>query len=369
MRKQSLEIKTTRPSVDSPRRAIEMSLVANASSIVIWIDKLRSTPQERYMGRSIDCARLTCSPPAPIIPSDDKESPQPVRKRRMEAEETPRPIKRRRDINVDADAPDFSAPPSARAESEAESHHSGRLSPAKQLMHLEDCVDQPIVFCNFDDDVQGEEPADVRSMRTMIQRYADGVGVLGYHDSVEVAQSLPALDKTRFQYPWANDPDRLVYGSMPDPGDVADLVRIARLKDRGTAEAEDVWNTEVHLPLLKLARRTSVHRTKLDIHNVYVSLDARYQTDDLPAKRPRSNHDTSPAPSSLDAWSTTFLRSSRTLLLARRGRRYPQSVVRNHGTISRGSASIPSPFMLRLKARQNRGPMASPRSLFGPMLG
>lgn len=57
------------------------------------------------------------------------------------------------------------------------SHNSGRLSPVKQLQVLA-AFDEPIVFCNFDDDAavdDNAEPEHVTAMRTEIQGLADGV--------------------------------------------------------------------------------------------------------------------------------------------------------------------------------------------------
>ena len=192
---------------------------------------------------------------------------------------TPRPLKRRRDVEI---AVNRSAPASpARSDSittsssALESHHSGRLSPVKLLLVLEDDNEQPVVFCNFDDDVEGEEPEDVTTMRTAIQSFADGIGILGYDDGsailTERRDRLTPSDKTRLQYPWANDPQRRKgYGSMPSMNEVEDIVNTARKKDRGGGASEDDWNTEVHLQLLKLARKTSRRKDTLDIHNVWV---------------------------------------------------------------------------------------------------
>ncbi|KAL5420726.1 hypothetical protein PMIN04_006217 [Paraphaeosphaeria minitans] len=109
-----------------------------------------------------------------------------------------------------------STPSAAGSEtSEVESHRSGHLSPLKQLQLLED-EDQPVMFCNFDDDQEGEEPADVRAMRSAIQQFADSVEILSYDDVNTVTSELMQTDRMRFQYPWANDPGkRSVLGSMP----------------------------------------------------------------------------------------------------------------------------------------------------------
>ncbi|RMZ72063.1 MFS monocarboxylate transporter [Pyrenophora seminiperda CCB06] len=153
--------------------------------------------------------------------------------------------------------------------SEVESHQSGRLSPVKQLQLLEDFEEQPVVFCNFDDDEEGEEPEDVTVMRRATQQFADGIGILGYDDINAVVSALPLIDRMRFQYSWANDREqRCLLGSMPPIAQIRDVVETARKYDHGSGVSEDEWNSEVQHPLLKLARNTSKHRQTLDIHNV-----------------------------------------------------------------------------------------------------
>jgi hypothetical protein len=139
----------------------------------------------------------------------------------------------------------------------------------KQLQLLEDFEEQPVVFCNFDDNEDGEEPEDVMAMRRAGQRFADGIGILGYDDIDAVVSALPSVDRMRFQYPWANDLEhRCVFGSMPSTTQVLCIVETARKYDHGSGVSEDEWNSEVQHPLLKLARNTCKHRQTLDIHNV-----------------------------------------------------------------------------------------------------
>jgi hypothetical protein len=121
--------------------------------------------------------------------------------------------------------------------SELESHHSGRLSPVKQLQVLEDFNGQLIVFCNFDDDMEGEELEDVAVMRTAIQSFVDSIGILGYDDNsgggvaalMESHVQLTQLDKRCLQCPWA----------MPSVSEVEEIVDVARKKDRGGGAEDD----------------------------------------------------------------------------------------------------------------------------------
>ena len=153
--------------------------------------------------------------------------------------------------------------------SEVESHQSGRLSPVKQLQVLEDFDEQPVVFCNFDGEGEGNEPEDVSLMRGAAQQFADGIGILGCDNMDTILRSLPRTDRLRFQYAWANAVEqRCSFGSMPSLAQSLDIVETARRHDRGSGGSEDEWNSEVQHPLLKLARNTSRHRQRLDIHNV-----------------------------------------------------------------------------------------------------
>lgn len=237
-------------------------------NIAVWIDNVDTPPAAQA---------------PPVVPFDnDKENARPVKTKRLmnhDADITPRPNKRRRDFDG---APHF-APPSPAPPSESssvsasasdvslESHQSGRLSPTKQLMMLEDLEEDPVVFCSFDDTIY-EEPADVFAMRCAAQRFADGVGILGYdQDSLRLATAeLSQMDQTRLGFPWAIDPHRNTIGTTPDIAAVQTLVHMARRRDRNTSTSEDQWNAKVQLPLLELALSTSKHKEQLTIENVLV---------------------------------------------------------------------------------------------------
>ena len=189
-------------------------------------------------------------------------------------DKTPRPLKRLRDLD---DAPQFPPPSPTKSASseavseafEAESHQSGRLSPVKQIQLLEDLEEHPVVFCNFDDDANEGEPEDVTLMRRAIQRFADGIGILGYNNMDAVISALPRIDRMRFQYSWANNPEqRCIFGSMPSTAQVLGIVEMARGYDRGSGVSEDEWNSEVQHPLLKLACSTCRYSQNLVIFNV-----------------------------------------------------------------------------------------------------
>jgi hypothetical protein len=258
----------------------------SGSDIEVWIGNVQG-PQNLYELPlpSIGRRQLTAfRHPSPFIPpiipcaSDDKENPRPaVKKRRVmqaDQDQTPRPSKRLRDLD---DASRFPPPsPATSASSEAvsdafevESHQSGRLSPVKQIQLLEDFEENPVVFCNFDDDVDGVEPDDVTFMRRAIQRFADGIGILGYDNMGEVISALPPMERMRFQYPWASDLEqRCSIGSMPSTVQILGIVKTAREHDRGSGLSEDEWNSEVQHPLLKLACSTCKHSKTLVIFNV-----------------------------------------------------------------------------------------------------
>lgn len=120
----------------------------------------------------------------------------------VDLDQTPRPPKRLRNLDSVFQpplSPTKSASSVAASEAfEVESHQSGRLSPVKQLQLLEDFEEQPVVFCNFDDDGEGEEPEDVTAMRRATQQFADGIGILGYYDINAVVSTLPPIDRMRF---------------------------------------------------------------------------------------------------------------------------------------------------------------------------
>ncbi|KAH7111888.1 hypothetical protein B0J11DRAFT_554324 [Dendryphion nanum] len=181
-------------------------------NVAIWIDSIPAPQNLVPIPHIAPCA------------ADDKENPRPARKRHLmqfDSDQTPRPLKRLRDLN-----------------------DSGRLSPVKQLQLLEDFEEQPVVFCNFDDKEDGEEPEDVTEMRRADQRFADSIGILGYDDMEVVISTLSSANNVKQRY--------------------------GRKHDHGSGVSEDEWNSEVQHPLLKLARNTCKRRQTLDIHNVYV---------------------------------------------------------------------------------------------------
>ena len=95
---------------------------------------------------------------------------------------TPRPTKKRRHDLEDIEPPEHLSAMSAQSEDaaseELESHHSGRLSPSKQLVYLED-RDEPVIFCDFQS-TQFELLEDAQKLRSRVQRLSDGFGILGY---------------------------------------------------------------------------------------------------------------------------------------------------------------------------------------------
>jgi len=189
-------------------------------------------------------------------------------------DQTPRPPKRLREFD---DTPELLPSSSTKTASsgvgsdvfENESHQSGRLNPAKQIQLLEDFEENPVIFCNFDDDVDGTEPEDVRLMREAIQHLTDGVGILGYDNLDAVISALPPIDRMRFQYSWASDLEqRCTIGSMPSMAQILDIVETARGYDRGSGKSEDEWNSEIQHLLLKLACSTCKYSQTLEVFNV-----------------------------------------------------------------------------------------------------
>lgn len=139
----------------------------------------------------------------------------------------------------------------------------------KQLQLLEDFEEHPVLFCNFDDGEDGGEPEDVTAMCRAAQRFADGIGIMGYDNLGAIVSVLPPVDRIRFQYPWANEVrHRCAFGSMPSTAQVLGIVETARKYDHGSGVSEDESNAEVQHLLLKLARNTSMHQRTLDIHNM-----------------------------------------------------------------------------------------------------
>lgn len=197
----------------------------------------------------------------------------------IDVDQTPRPNKRQRIPDGAADFPLLQARleqsledvAASDAASDVGSHRSGRMSPTKQMQRLEDLADFPVHFCNFGD-AGFEEPDIVTDMQVSLQRLAHGIGILAYEDGEveELVQTLPAAERMSFGLPWASiDKDqRRQLGRMPDLRELQDIVETARDYDRGPGASEDNWNSDVHQPLLKMAVRTSVHASKLDVQSV-----------------------------------------------------------------------------------------------------
>ncbi|KAH9869719.1 hypothetical protein IAQ61_006931 [Plenodomus lingam] len=245
--------------------------------ISAWVDSVGSTPQ--------DLSVPSLSPQA----YNDKEKPRPVNKikRRFmddnaHPEDTPRPSKQQRDADNTPQTPlgELGFVPSlsprksnaSTSDITMASNQSSRFGPLRQLQVLAD-DHQPILFRNFCDVEDYEERADVATMRCAIQRLADGVGILGYEDVQTVTASLSStMDRLRFEYSWANEcPQRLTYGGMPPLACLEAIVRKGWARDRGPGDSKDIWHTEVHYPLLRLALETCKHEQRLNIHAVKTS--------------------------------------------------------------------------------------------------
>ncbi len=103
---------------------------------------------------------------------------------REDVELTPRPTKKRRLDQDDIEPPEQFSPMPAQSEdaaSELESHHSGRVSPTKQLAYLEDSS-EPVIYCDFAT-TTAEIPEEVSTLCEAVQLLGDGVGILGFEVS------------------------------------------------------------------------------------------------------------------------------------------------------------------------------------------
>lgn len=103
-------------------------------------------------------------------------------------EKTPRPAKKRNIGMVEGDFVASSFAPSevfearsqsSGASSELESHKSGRMSPSKQMAHLED-LEHPVKVLDFGS-TEANILENVEQIRAEAQILADGVGILGYN--------------------------------------------------------------------------------------------------------------------------------------------------------------------------------------------
>lgn len=200
---------------------------------------------------------------------------------------TPRPNKRSRRLTVSlapsssssASTSSADAPPSDHSQrgedtlSEAGSHASGRRSPVKQLEALKD-AGHPTLFCTFDD-ARYSERDDVAIMRDAMDAFARGRGVLAYEADVlralvkDSQTLLSRADRKRFAEGPATVLDRTAhcaqYGSMPTAAEITAIVK--RAKEIGE-QNEDMWNSDVHKPILDMAARTAARGSALRLFPV-----------------------------------------------------------------------------------------------------
>ncbi|KAL8655149.1 MAG: hypothetical protein Q9210_001059 [Variospora velana] len=212
----------------------------------------------------------------PVIPREKRRLSGPMASGHEEVDLTPRPKKKRRQELDDIDRPEHFSPvlaPSEDATSEdLESHHSGRLSPTKQLAFLEDSS-KPVIYCDFATTL-AEMPKDVHTLCNDVQELADRVGVLGFKPD-ELASitdlndgGLDSRDRKRLRYPWANDPiQRLKTGKMVPLVEVQRIVASAIRFEEKRAH-ETTWNERIHLAVINAALTASTHVTSLAIANV-----------------------------------------------------------------------------------------------------
>ncbi|KAL8993079.1 MAG: hypothetical protein Q9169_006614 [Polycauliona sp. 2 TL-2023] len=216
-------------------------------SIEIWIDAVSATPQESF-------ASCFCNP------EDNKENilDLPAAKTRkrsrlstpmddchQDVEITPRPNKKRRQDHPDIDPPEILSSVSSRSGDDLESHHSGRVSPTKQLGFLEDSS-EPVRYHDFATRA-AQMPDDVLALCDAVQALADGVAILGFQPD--------------------NLIKRLTTGTMVPLAKVQDLVTTAILREDGRAHETD-WNEDVHKTVLVAALASSLHAEQLGIANV-----------------------------------------------------------------------------------------------------
>lgn len=102
----------------------------------------------------------------------------------IDTDQTPRPTKKRHfAVEPPASLLQFSSSASSVAAAsdtdDLESHHSGRVSPEKQMVYLEEEVEHPVFYRDFgcDDEIMD---LDVEQLRRQVQALADGVGTLGW---------------------------------------------------------------------------------------------------------------------------------------------------------------------------------------------
>ncbi|KAL8764901.1 MAG: hypothetical protein Q9209_007826 [Squamulea sp. 1 TL-2023] len=195
---------------------------------------------------------------------DMDKTPRPTKKRKLVLDPQVSPLQLSSSTSSAAATPD---------NDDLESHHSGRVSPEKQMVYLEEELEHPVLYRDFgcDDEVM---ELDVEQLRGSVQALADGVGILGWEaeemDALTTAEStsLGAADRARFRYSWANDlRQRSKTGTMVPVTRIHQLVQDATSYESERVH-ENVWNSEIHEIALAAALETSVHRTALKITTV-----------------------------------------------------------------------------------------------------
>ncbi|KAI4265406.1 MAG: hypothetical protein L6R38_009449 [Xanthoria sp. 2 TBL-2021] len=214
----------------------------------------------------------------------------------IDTDQTPRPTKKRHfAVEPPASLLQFSSSASSVAAAsdtdDLESHHSGRVSPEKQMVYLEEEVEHPVFYRDFgcDDEIMD---LDVEQLRRQVQALADGVGTLGWRvgtleytpgrlqadaeemDALITAEStsLGAADRARFCYSWVNDLEkRSKTGTMVPVPKIQRLVRNATSYESKRVH-ENIWNSKIHEVALEAALETSVHSSALEITSVFKSL-------------------------------------------------------------------------------------------------
>ncbi|KAL9045194.1 MAG: hypothetical protein Q9214_001730, partial [Letrouitia sp. 1 TL-2023] len=227
--------------------------------IEIWIDQVSAVQQELYDSTE----RKRCFPTILI----DREPPLLAN---HGVDVTPRPTKRRNVHDDIINPPECFSPslPSFEATSELESHHSGRLSPTKQLAVLED-RDEPVIYCDFGSR-EARIPEDVQNLRADIRALSFGIGILGFTADefaivMGLENSLDAIDYACLGHAWINDyTKRRQTGRMVPLEEVQRLVTAAISYEDKRAH-ENAWNEKVHLAILEAALRTSKHSNSLGI--------------------------------------------------------------------------------------------------------
>ena len=209
-------------------------------------------------------------------------------------EETPRPSKRQSTrqypMRDTPSLPRLSSVSSSvhTTSTDLESHQSGRVSTTKQMATLKD-AEEPTLFYDFGCS-KARMAKDAEAIRRGVQPLADHRGILGHkvRDNViwhlsadlwkrkELAQyssdksPLHSTERERFAYPEAHDPAySRKLGTVVPLKTVQDLVEEAMDCETNQAH-EDVWNVEVHRPLISTAKTSSLHAQALRICSLWV---------------------------------------------------------------------------------------------------